>query len=189
MPTVSGDHDPKSVLLMSRHAGRRSALAALLLACLWPPCGAAADGDAAPADDAIDEVTVFGERLPEKSPFGFTLEAEDLTNMAGIQNDPIKAVVALPGVLTNDDFDTGVALRGTRPNDNRYYLDFLPTGDQKVQLAVAADRSAQQGSVEQVLSGAILQGVRSHNVGDTSARVFAISRSNGVCPSRALCGR
>jgi hypothetical protein len=36
--------------------------------------------------------------------------------------------VTLPGVLTNNDFDTGVALRGTRPDDNRYYLDFLPTG-------------------------------------------------------------
>ncbi|MEX2497166.1 MAG: TonB-dependent receptor [Woeseia sp.] len=115
-----------NMLLMSHHACRRTLPAALLLACL--PYGAAADGDAPPAEEAIDEVTVFGERLPEKSPFGFTLEAEELTNMPGTQNDPIKAVVALPGVLTNDDFDTGVALRGTRPNENRYYMDFLPTG-------------------------------------------------------------
>lgn len=121
---------------MYRYICRRTVPATLLLACLWSPCGTAADRDAAPAEDAIDEVadelidevTVLGERLPEKSPFGFTLEAEELTGMPGTQNDPIKAVVALPGVLTNDDFDTGVALRGTRPNDNRYYLDFLPTG-------------------------------------------------------------
>jgi hypothetical protein len=106
----------------------RTLPAACLLACLWLPSAATAEGDAVPADEAVEEITVFGERLPEKSPFGFTLEAEELSDMPGTQNDPIKAVIALPGVLTNDDFDTGVALRGTRPNDNRYYLDFLPTG-------------------------------------------------------------
>lgn len=106
----------------------RALPAAFLLAYLWQSCAAAADGDAVPAEEGMEEITVFGERLPEKSPFGFTLEAEELSGMPGVQNDPIKAVIALPGVLTNDDFDTGVALRGTRPNDNRYYLDFLPTG-------------------------------------------------------------
>ena len=79
-------------------------------------------------DEVIDEVTVLGDRIVGDPPFGFTLDEEALARMPGTQDDAIKAVVTLPGVLTNNDFDTGVALRGTRPDDNRYYLDFLPTG-------------------------------------------------------------
>ena len=81
-----------------------------------------------PSDEVIDEVTVLGDRIVGDPPFGFTLDEEALARMPGTQDDPIKAIVTLPGVLTNNDFDTGVALRGTRPEDNRYYLDFLPTG-------------------------------------------------------------
>lgn len=79
-------------------------------------------------DEPLDEVTVFGERIPDDPPFGFSLGEDELAGLPGTQNDPVKAIITLPGVLTNDDFDTGVALRGTRPADNRYYMDFLPTG-------------------------------------------------------------
>ena len=94
------------------------------------PCAALAEQDEqrTPDDEVIDEVTVLGDRIAEDPPFGFVLDEEALARMPGTQDDPIKAVVTLPGVLTNNDFATGVALRGTRPADNRYYLDFLPTG-------------------------------------------------------------
>ncbi len=108
--------------------GRGTSLALMLLLCLPSEPMAAQEADESPDDDVIDEVTVLGDRIAGDPPLGFTLDEKALARMAGTQDDPIKAVVTLPGVLTNNDFDTGVALRGTRPGDNRYYLDFLPTG-------------------------------------------------------------
>ena len=93
-----------------------------------PDQSTAQDHDEAPEDEVIDEIRVFGDRVAGDPPFGFAMDIETLDRIPGTQDDPIKAIVTLPGVLTNNDFDTGVALRGTRPDDNRYYLDFLPTG-------------------------------------------------------------
>ena len=111
-----------------RFAGERIGLIVTLIVTLSGEVTVAQDTDNAEDDDAIDEVTVLGERIVGDPPFGFTLDVEALSQMPGTQDDPIKAIATLPGVLTNNDFDTGVALRGTRPEDNRYYLDFLPTG-------------------------------------------------------------
>ena len=124
--------DKLKTMRMIRHIWRTGGLAVMLVASL--PCAAIAEeGDDGTPDDevideVIDEVTVLGDRIAEDPPFGFVLDEEALSRMPGTQDDAIKAVVTLPGVLTNNDFDTGVALRGTRPADNRYYLDFLPTG-------------------------------------------------------------
>ena len=112
----------------NRYAVWSTGLAVLLSATLFAESSGAQEEDESPDDEVIDEVTVFGDRIAKDPPFGFTLDQEALARMPGTQDDPIKAVVTLPGVLTNSDFDTGVALRGTRPEDNRYYLDFLPTG-------------------------------------------------------------
>lgn len=116
------------ILQMIRCIGRGAGLAVMLLLCLPSEPIAAQEADESPDDEVIDEVTVLGDRIAGDPAFGFTLDEKALARMAGTQDDPIKAVVTLPGVLTNNDFDTGVALRGTRPGDNRYYLDFLPTG-------------------------------------------------------------
>lgn len=116
------------MMQMIRHAARRSGLALMVMATLPGVALAAQDEDSSPDDEVIDEITVLGERVTGDPPLGFALDEEALARMPGTQNDPIRAVVTLPGVLTNNDFDTGVALRGTRPDDNRYYLDFLPTG-------------------------------------------------------------
>jgi TonB dependent receptor-like, beta-barrel len=88
----------------------------------------AQEPESAPDDEVIDEIRVFGDRVTGDPPFGFSMDVETLERIPGTQDDPIKAIITLPGVLTNNDFDTGVALRGTRPEDNRYFLDFLPTG-------------------------------------------------------------
>ncbi len=113
---------------MIRTIGWSARLAAMLLVSLPSGPIAAQESDQPPDDEAIDEVTVFGDRVAGDPAFGFTLDEKALARIPGTQDDPIRAVVTLPGVLTNSDFDTGVALRGTRPGDNRYYLDFLPTG-------------------------------------------------------------
>jgi hypothetical protein len=100
-----------------------------VLIAAWPvPAISQQDETSSQNDEIIEEVTVLGDRIAGDPPLGFTLDEEALSRMPGTQDDAIKAVVTLPGVLTNSDFDTGVALRGTRPSDNRYYLDFLPTG-------------------------------------------------------------
>jgi hypothetical protein len=111
-----------------RHTASRAGFAAALIALLSSEAVAAKEEDRPSDNEIIDEVTVLGDRIVGDPPFGFTLDQEALARMPGTQDDPIKAIVTLPGVLTNNDFDTGVALRGTRPDDNRYYLDFLPTG-------------------------------------------------------------
>ena len=116
------------ILQMIRCIGTGAGLAVMLLLCLPSEPIAAQEADESPDDEVIDEVTVLGDRIAGDPAFGFTLDEKALARMAGTQDDPIKAVVTLPGVLTNNDFDTGVALRGTRPGDNRYYLGFLPTG-------------------------------------------------------------
>jgi hypothetical protein len=116
------------ILQMIRYIGRGAGLAVMLLLCLSSEPIAAQEADESPDDEVIDEITVLGDRITGDPPFGFAMDKEALARMPGTQDDPIKAVVTLPGVLTNSDFDTGVALRGTRPGDNRYYLDFLPTG-------------------------------------------------------------
>lgn len=103
-------------------------LAIFLMAALPSWCAASQAEDQSADAEAIDEITVLGDRIVGDPPLGFTLDEEALNRMPGTQDDPIKAVITLPGVITNNDFDTGVALRGTRPEDNRYYLDFLPTG-------------------------------------------------------------
>ena len=113
---------------MIRHVARRAGVALMVMASLPGATLAAQEEDSSPDDEVIDEITVLGERVAGDPPLGFALDEEALARMPGTQNDPIRAVVTLPGVLTNNDFDTGVALRGTRPDDNRYYLDFLPTG-------------------------------------------------------------
>jgi hypothetical protein len=102
--------------------------AVLLMAAHLVASMAMADEDRAADEEMIDEITVLGEQVAGDPPFGFALNEEALARMPGTQDDPIKAIVTLPGVLTNSDFDTGVALRGTRPEDNRYFMDFLPTG-------------------------------------------------------------
>src|SRR5210317_1362854 len=113
---------------MNRHPGWRKRIALSLLTALSMQAMAERGEESSTDDEVIDEVTVLGDRIVGDPPFGFTLDEEALARMPGTQDDAIKAVVTLPGVLTNNDFDTGVALRGTRPDDNRYYLDFLPTG-------------------------------------------------------------
>src|SRR5210317_1507624 len=113
---------------MNRHPGWRKRIALSLLTALSMQSMAEQEEKSSTDDEVIDEVTVLGDRIVGDPPFGFVLDEEALARMPGTQDDAIKAVVTLPGVLTNNDFDTGVALRGTRPDDNRYYLDFLPTG-------------------------------------------------------------
>jgi hypothetical protein len=57
-----------------------------------------------------------------------TLTREELSRIPGSAGDPMKAVQSLPGVTTVDDGSSAPAVRGARPEDNAYYVDFLPVG-------------------------------------------------------------
>jgi TonB dependent receptor/TonB-dependent Receptor Plug Domain len=57
-----------------------------------------------------------------------TLSRDELARIPGSSGDPMKAVMALPGITTTDDSSSAPAVRGARPEDNAYYVDFLPVG-------------------------------------------------------------
>ena len=87
-----------------------------------------ATADANSGDEALEEIVVIGQPIRDEIPLSMTLTAEQLSRLAGTQDDPLRGIITLPGVAVNDDFEGGVAIRGSRPGDNRYDLDFLPVG-------------------------------------------------------------
>ncbi|MFZ4758888.1 MAG: TonB-dependent receptor plug domain-containing protein [Burkholderiaceae bacterium] len=63
------------------------------------------------------------------APAGRTeLSPEDLRRLPGGGNDPMRAVQALPSVRSTDDSSAQPAVRGARPENNAYLIDFLPSG-------------------------------------------------------------
>jgi hypothetical protein len=72
-------------------------------------------------------IEVKGVRLREKAGQQ-NLSREELLRMPGSAGDPMKAVQALPGVAVGDDGSSEPAVRGARPSDNAYVVDFLPVG-------------------------------------------------------------
>lgn len=76
-------------------------------------------------DDSLEEVVVVGSRASDFSVI--TQETQKLVEMAGTLGDPLAAVFSLPGVV----FGAGggePAVRGASPNDNRFFVDFMPAG-------------------------------------------------------------
>ncbi len=60
--------------------------------------------------------------------FAATPPAITLAGIPGVNDDPLSALVTLPGVAVNNDFEGGTAIRGTRPVDNAYRVDFMQVG-------------------------------------------------------------
>ena len=56
------------------------------------------------------------------------LTGDELRSVPGTGGDTMKALQSLPGVAVADDSSSAPAVRGSRPNDNAYYIDFLPVG-------------------------------------------------------------
>jgi outer membrane receptor for ferrienterochelin and colicin len=57
-----------------------------------------------------------------------SMSGEELSRIPGASGDPMKAIQSLPGITTTNDFSGEPAVRGARPSDNAYYVDFLPVG-------------------------------------------------------------
>jgi len=75
------------------------------------------------ADVALDTVVTTAEEIEEVQP-----ETAKLLKVPGAGNDPLRALEALPGVVFGNGREAAPAVRGSSPDDNAYYLDFLPVG-------------------------------------------------------------
>lgn len=73
----------------------------------------------------IETVQVIGKR--EGNYTIITEDAQKLVEMPGALGDPLGAITALPGVLASSDGGEP-AVRGSSPEDNRYYIDGMPAG-------------------------------------------------------------
>lgn len=77
----------------------------------------------------LEQVIVTGEQMKEAEVSGgVVLDRDALTHTPGTGGDPIRVLQSLPGVAVNDDTSAAPAIRGSRPEDNSYFVDFLPTG-------------------------------------------------------------
>ena len=75
----------------------------------------------------LDRVEV-SRRAPLEPSGQTSLTQEEILRTPGAGNDPMRAVQSLPGMAVNDDASAEPAVRGSRPTDNAYYVDFLPVG-------------------------------------------------------------
>ncbi len=95
-----------------------------LLACLAATVAAAEvqqlDTVEVTADEAAPE--------PGDVPLGLSFSGDELMAVPGAGGDVLRAIEALPGVAVNEDGEGGVAIRGSRPENNLYFVDFMPTG-------------------------------------------------------------
>jgi hypothetical protein len=57
-----------------------------------------------------------------------SLRGSEAAQVPGAGTDALKALQSLPGVTTGNDASSEPAVRGSRPGDNAYYVDFLPVG-------------------------------------------------------------
>jgi hypothetical protein len=79
------------------------------------------------ASGEAERVVVTGSRFREQAGKS-SLSGEELARVPGTGGDPMRAIQSLPGVATVDDGSSEPAVRGSRPSDNAYYVDFLPVG-------------------------------------------------------------
>lgn len=80
-------------------------------------------------DDEFEEpsIEVYGKRNSANTEVDE--ETQKLLKVPGIAGDPLAAVYSLPGVVIAGGDEGGEpAIRGSSPDDNAYYIDFMPAG-------------------------------------------------------------
>lgn len=98
-----------------------------------PPAPTAAEVPAAPASAASPSATTLPQveitsRRPANPASRTVLSGDELRTVPGTAGDTMKALQSLPGVAMSSDASSEPAVRGSRPDDNAYYIDFLPVG-------------------------------------------------------------
>lgn len=63
-----------------------------------------------------------------KQPLGIGISGRTLKTTPGSAGDPLRSLQSLPGMVFADDESAEPAVRGSRPGDNIFEVDFLPAG-------------------------------------------------------------
>lgn len=79
------------------------------------------------AENASPDIVVYRERSPSRVS-KTVISGDTLRTIPGSGSDPLKGLQALPGVVTGSDVSSAPAIRGSRPEDNLYFVDDLPVG-------------------------------------------------------------
>ncbi len=74
----------------------------------------------------LPEVVVSTDKIAKTQVSQESLTKQELTNVPGTQEDVLKALQALPGVITAGSLDGQLLVRGSGPDDNQYYVDNVP---------------------------------------------------------------
>lgn len=81
-----------------------------------------------PAGTATEEIIVVAAPVRDQDQLTIHMDAETLQRVPGVNDDPLSVLATLPGVAVNNDIEGGLAVRGARPGDNGYRVDFLDVG-------------------------------------------------------------
>ncbi len=76
----------------------------------------------------LPEVLVSTDKVARTQVSHESLSKQELTEVPGTQEDVLKALQALPGVITAGSLDGQLLVRGSGPDDNQYYVDNIPIG-------------------------------------------------------------
>jgi hypothetical protein len=76
---------------------------------------------------SLPDVVVRAERNPNRAA-KTVMTGDEMRSVPGTAGDPLKALQALPGIAVATDASSAPAIRGSRPEDNAYYVDDLPVG-------------------------------------------------------------
>ncbi len=76
----------------------------------------------------LPEVVVSTSKVPKTQVSHESMSKEELVEVPGTQEDVLKAVQTLPGVVTAGSLNGQLLVRGNGPNDNQYYVDNIPIG-------------------------------------------------------------
>ncbi|HTA76410.1 MAG TPA: TonB-dependent receptor, partial [bacterium] len=76
----------------------------------------------------LPEVLVSTDKVAKTQVSHEALSKQELTEVPGTQEDVLKALQALPGVITAGSLDGQLLVRGSGPDDNQYYVDNIPIG-------------------------------------------------------------
>lgn len=76
---------------------------------------------------SMQEVVVQADRNQDKTA-KTVISGKELASVPGSAGDPLRGMQALPGITTVSDFGSNPAIRGSGPQNNAYYVDFLPVG-------------------------------------------------------------
>jgi hypothetical protein len=122
------------------------------------------------------------ELTSEGAPTEFSLTGNDVTNLSGLlAGDPLRAVQALPGVTSNDDFEARFSLRGADFTRIGVYLDgiLLHKPFHTIETGgVSASKTALNGDLIEQLD--LYKGVYPVRFGDRSAGVLDVRPREGT---------